>query len=136
MVRQVFFLKHRNRQRGVGGIFFDDFAELGFEQSLAMTQAVGDAFTGAYLHPIRGATPTHPYGDRERDFQLYRRGRYVEIQPRLGPRHPFWPTVRRAHRVHFAVYAASSGLGLPAPRRARQPPAELTQRYLVRRDWL
>ncbi|MFO1326616.1 MAG: oxygen-dependent coproporphyrinogen oxidase [Rubrivivax sp.] len=75
---EYFFLKHRNEPRGVGGIFFDDFHELGFERSLAMTQAVGDAFLEAYL-PIVRRRRELPYGERERDFQAYRRGRYVEF---------------------------------------------------------
>ena len=75
---EYFYLKHRNEQRGVGGIFFDDFAELGFEQSLAMTQSVGDAFLGAYL-PIVQRRMHMDHGEREREFQLYRRGRYVEF---------------------------------------------------------
>ena len=73
-----FFLKHRNEPRGIGGIFFDDFSELGFEPSFAMTRAVGDAFVDAYL-PIVRRRRDLPYGERERDFQAYRRGRYVEF---------------------------------------------------------
>jgi coproporphyrinogen III oxidase len=75
---EYFFLKHRNEPRGVGGVFFDDFAELGFERSFAMTRAVGDAFVRAYL-PIVQRRKELPYGERERDFQAYRRGRYVEF---------------------------------------------------------
>ena len=73
-----FYLKHRNEPRGIGGIFFDDFNALGFEQSFAMTQAVGNAFLHAYL-PILQRRKATPYGERERDFQAYRRGRYVEF---------------------------------------------------------
>ncbi|OGB29058.1 MAG: coproporphyrinogen III oxidase [Burkholderiales bacterium RIFCSPLOWO2_12_FULL_61_40] len=73
-----FFLKHRNEPRGVGGIFFDDFSELGFERSSAMLRAVGDAFLDAYL-PIVERRKHTVYGSREREFQLYRRGRYVEF---------------------------------------------------------
>ncbi len=73
-----FFLKHRGEPRGVGGVFFDDFAELGFEGSFAMMRAVGDAFVDAYL-PIVQRRRHLPYGERERDFQAYRRGRYVEF---------------------------------------------------------
>ncbi|MBK6998960.1 MAG: oxygen-dependent coproporphyrinogen oxidase [Rhodoferax sp.] len=73
-----FFLKHRNEQRGVGGIFFDDFAEGGVENGFALIRAVGDAFLGAYM-PIVQRRKDTPYGVRERDFQLYRRGRYVEF---------------------------------------------------------
>ncbi len=73
-----FFLKHRNEARGVGGIFYDDFNALGFEQSFAMTQSVGNAFLDAYA-PILTHRKDTPYGERERDFQAYRRGRYVEF---------------------------------------------------------
>ena len=75
---EYFFLKHRNEPRGIGGVFFDDFNELGFERSFAMLRAVGDAFLPAYL-PIVAARRDLPYGERERDFQAYRRGRYVEF---------------------------------------------------------
>ena len=73
-----FHLKHRQEQRGIGGVFFDDFSELGFDGSLNMMQAVGDAFLSAYL-PIVERRKGLPYGQRERDFQLHRRGRYVEF---------------------------------------------------------
>jgi coproporphyrinogen III oxidase len=73
-----FYLKHRKEPRGVGGIFFDDFNALGFENSFAMMQSVGDAFSEAYL-PLLKKRMDIPYGERERDFQAYRRGRYVEF---------------------------------------------------------
>lgn len=75
---EYFFLKHRNEPRGVGGIFFDDLSELGFEQGLALTRSVGDAFIEAYL-PILQRRRDMPYGEAERDFQAFRRGRYVEF---------------------------------------------------------
>jgi coproporphyrinogen III oxidase len=75
---EYFFLKHRNEPRGIGGIFFDDFAEGGFERGFALIRAVGDAFLGAYL-PIVDRRRSIAYGQRERDFQAYRRGRYVEF---------------------------------------------------------
>ncbi|MBI1889878.1 MAG: oxygen-dependent coproporphyrinogen oxidase [Burkholderiales bacterium] len=73
-----FFLKHRNEPRGVGGIFFDDFNALGFEQSFAMTKSVGDRFIDAYV-PLVSRRKDQAYAERERDFQAYRRGRYVEF---------------------------------------------------------
>ena len=73
-----FYLKHRKEPRGIGGIFFDDFNALGFEKSFAMQRAVGDSFLKAYL-PIVQARKDTAYGERERDFQAYRRGRYVEF---------------------------------------------------------
>ena len=75
---EYFYLKHRNEQRGIGGVFFDDFQELGPEQSFAMMQSVGDSLVKAYL-PIVEKRQNTPYGEREREFQLYRRGRYVEF---------------------------------------------------------
>ena len=79
-----FFLKHRNEARGIGGIFFDDLNEAGaggetpFQRCFALTQAVGNSFTAAYL-PIIARRRDIAYGERERDFQAYRRGRYVEF---------------------------------------------------------
>jgi len=73
-----FYLKHRKETRGVGGLFFDDLNEPGFEQSFAFMQSVGDHYIKAYL-PIVQRRKNIPYGERERDFQLYRRGRYVEF---------------------------------------------------------
>lgn len=73
-----FHLKHRGEPRGIGGLFYDDFNELGFEQSFALTRSVGDSYTAAYL-PIIERRRAEPWGERERDFQLYRRGRYVEF---------------------------------------------------------
>jgi len=75
---EYFFLKHRNEPRGIGGVFFDDFNEGSFDDGFAMMRAVGDAFIPAYL-PIVQRRRATPYGDRERDFQAYRRGRYVEF---------------------------------------------------------
>jgi coproporphyrinogen III oxidase len=73
-----FFLKHRGEPRGIGGLFFDDFNSLGFDQSFATFRAVGDAFVPAYV-PIVARRKATPYGERERNWQLYRRGRYVEF---------------------------------------------------------
>ena len=75
---EYFFLKHRNEPRGIGGIFFDDFHEPGFEQCFALVQSVGDHFLPAYV-PIVERRRNEDFGDRERDFQAYRRGRYVEF---------------------------------------------------------
>tara|TARA_R110000796_G_scaffold1130_1_gene4371 strand:- start:265 stop:1206 length:942 start_codon:yes stop_codon:yes gene_type:complete len=75
---EYFYLKHRDETRGVGGLFFDDLNELGFEQSFAFTQAVGNGFLEAYL-PIIERRKKDEYTAQQRDFQLYRRGRYVEF---------------------------------------------------------
>lgn len=73
-----FYLKHRQEARGVGGLFFDDLNEWGFDRCFAFMQAIGDSYLDAYL-PIVKQRMTMEYGERERDFQLYRRGRYVEF---------------------------------------------------------
>jgi coproporphyrinogen III oxidase len=75
---EYFFLKHRNEPRGIGGVFFDDYAEGGFEGGFALMRAVGDAFLPAYLPIVQRRRHT-PHGATERDFQTYRRGRYVEF---------------------------------------------------------
>jgi coproporphyrinogen III oxidase len=75
---EYFYLKHRGEPRGIGGLFYDDFDRLGFERSFALTRSVGDAYLPAY-RPIVAARKALPYGERERNFQLYRRGRYVEF---------------------------------------------------------
>ncbi|WGO98528.1 oxygen-dependent coproporphyrinogen oxidase [Saccharophagus degradans] len=75
---EYFYLKHRDEPRGVGGLFFDDLNELGFDQSFAFMQAVGNSYTQAYV-PIVERRKDEPYNQAQRDFQLYRRGRYVEF---------------------------------------------------------
>jgi len=75
---KYFVLRHRGERRGVGGLFFDDLNEWGVERSFAFLRAVGDSYLDAYL-PIVERRKDLPYGERERDFQLYRRGRYVEF---------------------------------------------------------
>ena len=75
---EYFYLKHRQEPRGIGGLFFDDFNELGFTQSFALLRSVGDAYLPAY-RPIVARRRELPWGERERNFQLYRRGRYVEF---------------------------------------------------------
>ena len=75
---EYFYLKHRQETRGIGGVFFDDLSTPDFEGAFALTRAVGDAFVHAYL-PIVERRVSLPYGEHERDFQAYRRGRYVEF---------------------------------------------------------
>ena len=75
---EYFYLKHRGEPRGIGGVFFDDLNEWGFERSFELLRSVGNHFLPAYLPILRRRKDT-PHGERERDFQLYRRGRYVEF---------------------------------------------------------
>ena len=73
-----FHLKHRDEARGVGGLFFDDFNELGFDDSFALVRAIGDSYTEAYAPIVKKHAP-RPYTEKQKNFQLYRRGRYVEF---------------------------------------------------------
>ena len=75
---EYFYIKHREEARGIGGLFFDDYNESGFESSFNLFKSVGDHYLKAYL-PIVERRKDQPYGERERNFQLYRRGRYVEF---------------------------------------------------------
>ena len=130
-----FCLKHRNEQRGIGGIFFDDFSELGSEQSFAMVQSVGDALLKAYL-PIVERRMNIPYGERERAHQLYRRGRYVEFNL-------VWD-----RGTHFGLQSGgrteSILLSMPPlvswsyqhQAELGTPEHDLMQRFIVRREWL
>lgn len=130
-----FCLKHRNEQRGIGGVFYDDFSELGFEGGLAMTQAVGDAFLHAYL-PIVHRRMNMPYGERERQFQLYRRGRYVEFNL-------VWD-----RGTHFGLQSGgrTESILLSMPPLVRwsyqetpavgSPEDRLYREFLIRKDWV
>ena len=127
--------KHRQEQRGIGGVFYDDFSELGFDGGLAMTQAVGDAFLHAYLPIVQRRLNTQ-YGERERQFQLYRRGRYVEFNL-------VWD-----RGTHFGLQSGgrSESILLSMPPLVRwayneqpvpgTPEHRLVHEFLVRRDWL
>jgi len=132
---EYFYLKHREEQRGIGGIFFDDFQELGFERSLAMMQSVATAFLPAYL-PIVERRKDMAYGERERDFQLHRRGRYVEFNL-------VWD-----RGTHFGLQSGgrteSILMSMPPlvswsyqrPLEAGSAEERLQREFLVRRDWL
>ncbi|TSE19945.1 Oxygen-dependent coproporphyrinogen-III oxidase [Tepidimonas alkaliphilus] len=130
-----FCLRHRGEQRGIGGIFYDDLTELGFDGGFALTRAVGDAFLHAYL-PIVQRRKDTPYGERERQHQLYRRGRYVEFNL-------VWD-----RGTHFGLQSGgrTESILLSMPPLVRwayderpapgTPEHRLLTEFLVRRDWL
>ena len=130
-----FFNKHRGEARGVGGIFFDDFAEGGADNGFALMQSVGDAFLIAY-EPIVQRRKAMPFGEREREHQLIRRGRYVEFNL-------VWD-----RGTHFGLQSGgrteSILLSMPplvawAYRREpepQSPEARLIEHFLKPRDWL
>jgi len=132
---EYFVLKHRGEQRGVGGVFFDDFSELGFERSLAMMQAVGDNLLPAYM-PIVQRRKDQAYGERERAFQLYRRGRYVEFNLVWDRGTHFGlQSGGRTESILLSMPPLASWSYQQVPE-ADAPEAELYSRFLVPRDWV
>jgi len=130
-----FYLKHRNEPRGVGGLFFDDFNELGFEQSFALMRSVGDSYTKAYLPIVKNRVST-PYGEREREFQLYRRGRYVEFNLVFDRGTLFGlQTGGRTESILMSLPPLVSWKYDWQPE-AGTPEAELYEKFLQPNDWL
>jgi coproporphyrinogen III oxidase len=132
---EYFHLKHRDEPRGVGGLFFDDFSEGGFEHAFGYMQSVGNAYLDAY-GPIVERRHATEYGERERQFQLYRRGRYVEFNLVYDRGTLFG--LQSGGRTESIL------MSLPPLVRweynyqpeAGTPEAELYERYLKPRDWL
>ena len=132
---EYFYLKHRQEQRGVGGIFFDDFSAADFDAGFALQRAVGDAFLDAYLPIVQRRSATE-FGQREREFQLYRRGRYVEFNL-------VWD-----RGTHFGLQSGgrTESILLSMPPLVRwsyqeqsepgTPEHALVRHFLVRRDWV
>lgn len=130
-----FYLKHRDEARGVGGLFFDDLNEQGFEKSFAFLRAVGDSYVPAY-QPILAARKNTPFGERERQFQLYRRGRYVE----------FNLVYDRGTLFGLQTGGRTESILMSLPPLVRweydfhpeagSPEAELYKSFLPHRDWL
>ena len=132
---EYFFLKHRNEPRGVGGIFFDDFAEGGFDNGFALMQSVGDAFLAAYL-PIVERRKDTAYGERERAFQLYRRGRYVEFNLVWDRGTHFGlQSGGRTESILLSMPPLASWSYQSVPE-AGSPEAALYAQFLVKRDWV
>ncbi|TNF35695.1 MAG: oxygen-dependent coproporphyrinogen oxidase, partial [Gammaproteobacteria bacterium] len=131
---EYFFLKHRNEPRGIGGLFFDDLNEGGFERCFGFLQAVGNSYIDAY-RPIVARSKDTPYGERERDFQLHRRGRYVE----------FNLVFDRGTLFGLQTGGRTESILMSLPPEVRwdynwqpeagTPEAELTEKYLKPREW-
>jgi coproporphyrinogen III oxidase len=130
-----FYLRHRREPRGIGGIFFDDQNDGGFDRCFALVRSVGDHFVPAYV-PILARRKDASYGERERDFQAYRRGRYVEFNLVYDRGTLFG--LQSGGRTEAIL------LSLPPIVRWRydwraepgSPEAALTERFLIARDWL
>mgnify|MGYP001054392923 CR=1 FL=1 len=130
-----FFLSHRQEPRGVGGLFFDDWTEAGFDRSFDLTRSIGDSILAAYL-PILERRKDTPYGEREREFQLYRRGRYVEFNLAIDRGTKYG--IQSGRRIE-SVLASMPPMAIwkynwhPEP---GSPEAVLYDEYLKPRDWL
>ncbi|MFM2240537.1 MAG: Coproporphyrinogen-III oxidase, aerobic [Pseudomonadota bacterium] len=130
-----FCLKHRNEQRGVGGVFFDDFSELGMARSFEMLQAVANGLLPAYL-PIVQRRMDMPYGERERSHQLYRRGRYVEFNLVWDRGTHFGlQSGGRTESILLSMPPLASWAYQQQPE-SGSPEAQLYTDFIVRRDWL
>lgn len=132
---EYFFIKHRDEPRGVGGLFFDDLDEQGFERSFAFMRSVGDHYLPAYLPVVQRRKGTD-YGERERSFQKYRRGRYVEFNLVYDRGTLFG--LQSGGRTESILMSLPPEVSWrydwhPDP---GTPEAELYERFLVPRDWL
>ena len=130
-----FFLRHRGEPRGIGGIFFDDLNEGGYERCFALARSVGDHFLTAYL-PILARRKDVPFGERERDFQAYRRGRYVEFNLVWDRGTLFGlQSNGRAEAILMSLPPVAKWRYDWEPA-AGTPEARLYTDFLVRKDWL
>ena len=132
---EYFYLKHRNEARGVGGIFFDDVSEPGFDESFAMMRSVGDSFLAAYLPIIERRRDT-PYGEAQREFQTYRRGRYVEFNLVFDRGTLFGlQSGGRTESILMSMPPAVTWRSVWKPEPGT-PDARLYSDFLVAREWL
>lgn len=130
-----FYLKHREEPRGIGGLFFDDWQDGGFAQSFALMRSVGDHYLPAYL-PIVEKRKDQPYGERERDWQLYRRGRYVEFNLVWDRGTHFGlQSGGRSESILMSMPPLASWRYQHQPQ-AGSPEAALLETFLRPRDWL
>ena len=130
-----FVIEHRDEQRGVGGLFFDDLNEWGFKRCFAFTRSVGEHYTQAYI-PIVERRLNTPYGEREREFQLYRRGRYVEFNLVYDRGTLFGlQSGGRTESILMSLPPRVSWRYAWEPEPG-SPEAELYSRFLKPRDWL
>ena len=132
---EYFYLPHRNETRGVGGLFFDDWTEGGFADSFGLVQAVGDSFLDAYL-PIFKSRMQMPFSPAERDFQLYRRGRYAEFNLAIDRGTKYGLQSGRRIESVLASLPPLAKWVYEYPIEPGSPEAALTEHYLSPQDWV
>lgn len=132
---EYFYLKHRNEPRGIGGLFFDDFNELGFDKSFQFMQSIGNHFIKAY-QPILAKRKSHSFGERERNFQCYRRGRYVEFNLLYDRGTLFGlQSNGRTESILMSLPPQVNWIYNWKPE-ANSPEAKLYEEYLIPKDWV
>ncbi len=132
---EYFYLPHRQECRGIGGLFFDDWTHGGFDTSFAFVRSIGDSFLSAYL-PILLRRLDHTYGERERDFQLYRRGRYAEFNLAIDRGTKYGLQSGRRIESVLASLPPLVKWVYNHQAEAGSPEAELTDYFLIPRDWM
>ncbi len=132
---EYFYLKHRKEPRGIGGVFFDDFHERDFEFSFSLVKAVGDHFLPAYV-PVVERRRDMPYGEREREFQAYRRGRYVEFNLVWDRGTLFGLQSGGRTEAILMSMPPSANWRYDWKPEAGTPEAELYKSFLITRDWV
>lgn len=132
---EYFYLKHRQEPRGIGGIFFDDFNSLDFESAFNMTQSVGEHFIKAYLPIVENRKDT-PYGERERHFQAYRRGRYVEFNLIFDRGTLFGLQSNGRTESILMSMPPTAKWGYKWAPEANSPEAALYSDFLVHKEWV
>lgn len=132
---EYFYLKHRDEARGVGGVFFDDFSQGGFEHAFAVMQAVGDTYLDAYI-PIVQSRKDQPYTQSQRDFQAFRRGRYVEFNLVWDRGTLFGLQSGGRTESILMSMPPQANWGYQWAPQPGSPEAELTERFLPAKDWV
>ena len=132
---RYFFLPHRNEPRGIGGLFFDDYNTIDFEHSFALTQSIGDSFLEAYM-PILEKRKTHAYSDKNRAFQSYRRGRYVEFNLLYDRGTLFGLQSKGRTESILMSLPPSVDWKYDYKPESHTQEAELYERFLINKDWI
>ena len=132
---KYFYLTHRQEARGIGGLFFDDWVEGGFEKSFSFVKAIGDSFLNAYK-PILSRRKNQPFGERERDFQLFRRGRYAEFNLTIDRGTKYGLQSGRRIESVLASLPPLAKWSYNFPIEPNSPEENLTKYFLVPKDWV
>ncbi|MDC0214111.1 oxygen-dependent coproporphyrinogen oxidase [Gammaproteobacteria bacterium] len=132
---EYFYLSHRKEARGIGGLFFDDWVEGGFDDSFSFVKKIGNSFLDAYS-PIFSKRKTNPYGDSEKDFQLFRRGRYAEFNLAIDRGTKYGLQSGRRIESVLASLPPLAKWSYNYPIEPNSSEARLTEYFLKPKDWI